>query len=168
MADNKRRFNDRRERIKEFQETVIEIKRVSKKTKGGNQIGFTALVVVGDGKGRVGVGLGKAKNVPLAIRKAINRAKNRMITVALDGTTIPYPINYKHKSAHILFKPTREGAGLIAGGAVRAIASAVGIKDLVAKIIGTRNKTTNAWATCKALGSIEKKDRKIKKEKNHD
>ena len=164
MADNNKRFNDRRERVKEFQETVIEIKRVTKKTTGGNQISFTALMVVGDGKGRVGVALGKAKNVPSAIRKAINRAKNKMITVTLRGTTIPYPIDYKHKSAHILFKPARAGSGLIVGGAVRAIVSAAGIKDLVAKIIGTRNKAMNAWATCEALESIESKGQKIKKE----
>jgi len=163
MGDNQR-FQDSQERVKEFQETVIEIKRVSKKTKGGNQIGFTALMVVGDGKGKVGVGLGKAKDVPSAIRKAINRAKKKMITVPLVGTTIPHPIDYKNKSAHILLKPGRVGSGLIAGGPVRAIASAAGIKDLVAKIIGTSNKTMNVWATWQALQKIHSYPRDSKKE----
>ncbi|MBU2592065.1 MAG: 30S ribosomal protein S5 [Patescibacteria group bacterium] len=138
-------------RSKEFEETVVEIKRVSKKTKGGNQISFTALMVVGDGKGKVGVGLGKSKNVPSAIKKGIDKAKKKMIMVKLKGRTIPRPIDYRKKSAHILLKPAREGSGLIAGGAIRVIASAAGIKDLVAKIIGTRNKAMNVWITWEAL-----------------
>jgi len=135
----------------DYQETVVEIKRVSKKTKGGNQISFTALVVVGDGQGKVGVALGKAKDVASAIRKGMRLAKKMMIEIPLKGTTIPHPVEYKLKAARVLLKPAREGSGLIAGGPVRIIASAAGIKDLVAKILGSRNKAANTWATYEAL-----------------
>ncbi len=155
-----RNFEDQN---KEFEETVVEIKRVSKKTKGGNQISFTALMVVGDGKGKVGVGLGKSKNVPSAIKKGISRAKKTMITINLKGRTIPYPIDYQRRSAHILLKPSQEGSGLIAGGAVRVIASAAGVKDLVAKIIGTRNKAVNVWAAWEALKNLPQPKKVVKK-----
>ncbi len=134
-----------------MEETVIEIKRVSKKTKGGNQISFTALVVVGDGEGQVGVALGKAKDVASAIRKGARLAKKNLIKVPLKGTTIPHPIEHRFKAAHILLKPARPGSGLIAGGPVRVVASAAGIKDLVAKILGSRNKAVNTWAAYEAL-----------------
>lgn len=147
-----RRFFE--ERNKEFEEIVVQIKRVSKKTKGGNQISFTALMVIGDHKGRVGAGLGKAKDVPSAIRKGIQRAKKKMITIPLTGRTISRQVNYKNKAAQILLKPGREGSGLIAGGPVRVIASVVGIKDLVAKIIGTRNKAMNVWSAIEALKTL--------------
>lgn len=140
----------------EFQETVVKIKRVSKKTKGGNQIGFTALVVVGDQKGKVGVALGKAKDVVSAIKKGVRLAKKRMTAIPLTGRTIPQAVNYQKKAAHILIKPARKGTGLIAGGPVRVIASAAGIKDLVAKIIGTRNQTVNVWAAWEALTGLDK------------
>ena len=161
MARAQKRKIEKEDSTKEFKETVIEIKRVSKKTKGGNQIGFTALVVTGDLKGKVGVGLGKAKNVPLAIKKGFDQAKKKMVKISLQGTTIPYPIEYKNKSAHILLKPARKGSGLIAGGPIRAIAAASGIKDLVAKIIGTRNKALNTWTTLQALKKIENKKEKV-------
>jgi len=148
------RIMDRREEG-EFQETVVEIKRVSKKTKGGNQIGFTALIVVGDQKGKVGVALGKAKDVSSAIRKGVRLAKKRIIKVPLKEGTIPHAVNYQKKAAHIILKPARKGTGLIAGGPVRAVASAAGIKDLVAKIIGSRNKTVNVWASWEALRELE-------------
>jgi len=133
-----------------MEEIVVEIKRVSKKTKGGNQISFTALVVVGE-EGQVGVALGKAKDVASAIKKGVRLAKKRMIKVPLKGTTIPHPVEYRFKAAHILLKPARPGSGLIAGGPVRVVASAAGIKDLVAKILGSRNKAVNTWATYEAL-----------------
>lgn len=142
---------------REFAETVVEIKRVSKKTKGGNQISFTALVVVGDGKNKVGVALGKAKDVASAIRKGMALAKKKMINLSLIEGTIPYPIKYKKGAAEILLRPGRKGSGLIAGGAVRAVVFAAGIKDLVAKIIGSRNKAVNVWAAWEALRQVEKK-----------
>ena len=139
---------------REFQETVVEIKRVSKKTKGGNQISFTALMVVGDRKGKVGVALGKAKDVVSAIKKGVRLAKKKMIKIPVADTTIPHGVMYKNKAAQILLKPARKGSGLIAGGPVRIIASAAGIKDLVAKIIGSRNKAVNVWATWEALKEL--------------
>lgn len=142
---------EEKKEVQEYQEVVVEIKRVSKKTKGGNQISFTALVVVGDGQGRVGVALGKARDVSSAIRKGARLAKKAMIKVPLKGTTIPHPVEHKLKAARVLLKPAREGSGLIAGGPVRIIASAAGIKDLVAKILGSQNKAVNTWATYEAL-----------------
>lgn len=148
---NIQRKDFRREENKEFLEEVIEIKRVSKKGKGGNQIAFTALIAVGDGKGKVGVGLGKAKDVSSAIQKGIRLAKKRMVLLAVKGTTIAYQVERKQKAARILLKPARPGSGLIASGPIRAIASVAGIKDLVAKMLGSRNKMTNIIATWEGL-----------------
>lgn len=139
---------------REFQETVIEIRRVSKKTKGGNQIRFSALVVVGDRKGKVGLGIGKAPDVASAIRKAINYAKRRLVAVPLKGTTIPYEIRVKHGAAKVLFKPAPSGSGIIAGGPLRAAIEAAGIRDIVAKILGSSNKAANVYATIEAFRKI--------------
>ena len=142
------------EEIKEFEEKVVEINRISKKTKGGNQIRFSALVVVGDRKGKVGVGLSKAQDVRSAIRKAIDLAKRRLIEVPLMGTTIPYSVNEKFSAAKILLKPAPPGSGIIAGGAMRTVLEAAGIRDAVGKILGTKNKISNVYATLKALETI--------------
>lgn len=135
----------------EFQETVIEINRVSKKTKGGNQARFSALVVVGDRKGRVGVGLGKAPNVVSGIRKAILQAKKNMITVPLRQNSIPYEMRIKFGAAILLLKPARAGSGVVAGGPLRAVFESAGVHDVVAKMLGTNNKTTNLYAVMEAL-----------------
>ena len=142
------------ERISEFEETVVEIRRVSKKTKGGNTIRFSALVVVGDKKGKVGIGLAKAPNVSSAIKKSFESAKRKMITVPLRGTTIPYSVNEKFSAAKILLKPAPAGSGIIAGGAIRVVLEAAGIRDAVGKILGTNNKTSNVYATLEALKTI--------------
>ena len=150
---------------KEFEETVIQIKRISKKTKGGNQIRFSALVVVGDRKGKVGVALAKAPDVRNAIRKAISGAKRRMVKVPLSGTTIPFSIREKFSAAKVLLKPAPPGAGIIAGGPMRVVLLAAGIRDASGKILGTKNKASNVYATFKALetiSEIEKKKRKVK------
>ncbi|OGL53558.1 30S ribosomal protein S5 [Candidatus Shapirobacteria bacterium RBG_13_44_7] len=139
----------------EFTEKVIQIKRVSKKTKGGNQISFTALVVSGDKKSRVGVGLGKAKSVADAIRKATQRAKNSLITVPTTNGTIPTEVKLKYKGAIVLIRPGKAGSGLIAGGPVRSVVELAGIKDLASKIIGSKNKAVNVWAAFEALKSIK-------------
>lgn len=139
---------------KEFEETVVQINRISKKTKGGNQIRFSALVVVGDRKGKVGVGLAKATDVRNAIRKSISAAKRKMIVVPLVGTTIPYSINEKFSAAKILLKPAPPGSGIIAGGPMRVVLEAAGIRDAVGKILGTKNKVSNVYATLKALETI--------------
>lgn len=139
-----------------FEEKVIQISRVSKKTKGGNTMGFSIVMVVGDKKGKVGVGLGKAKDVVSAIRKGVKRARKRMITVPLDGTTIPFSIRVKKGAAVLLLKPAPKGSGVIAGGPIRAVVEAAGIRDISSKILGTGNQASNAYATFEALRQIEK------------
>lgn len=139
---------------KEFEETVVQINRISKKTKGGNQVRFSALVVVGDRKGKVGVGLSKATDVRSAIGKAIAAAKRKMLVVPLRGTTVPYSVNEKFSAAKVLIKPAPPGSGIIAGGPMRVVMEAAGIKDAVGKILGTKNKISNVYATLKALESI--------------
>jgi len=141
----------RYEEKKEFEEKIIQINRVSKKTKGGNQIGFSVLMVVGDKKGRVGVGLGKAPDVLSGIKKASRRARKNLFSVAMKGTTIPHDIQVKFSAARILLKPAPPGSGIIAGGAVRAVMEAAGINDVSSKVLGTRNKASNVYATIKAL-----------------
>lgn len=141
---------------KEFEEKVIQINRVSKKTKGGNRLAFSALVVVGDKKGKVGVGLGKSRDVASAIRKAITYAKKHLILVPLVNGTIPYDVFTKRGAAKIILKPAPEGAGVIAGGAVRAVVEAAGIRNVSSKVLGTRNKASNVYATLEALKGISK------------
>jgi len=136
---------------KELSETVIEIKRISKKTKGGNTIRFSALVVVGDKKGKVGLGLAKASDVSGAIQKSIAAAKRTMFLAPLKGTTVPYSVKEKYSAAKILIKPAPKGSGIIAGGAIRVVLEAAGITDAVGKILGTKNKASNVNATLNAL-----------------
>lgn len=147
---------------KEFEETVVEIRRISKKTKGGNMIRFSALVVVGDKKGKVGVAVSKAPDVRSAIRKAIEAAKRRMIKVPLKGKTIPYSVTEKFSAARILLKPAPSGSGIIAGGPMRVVLEAAGIRDAVGKILGTRNKISNVYATIAALKRIANIDKRRK------
>lgn len=135
----------------EFEEKVVQVNRVSKKTQGGNQMGFSVLVVVGDKKGKVGVGLGKAKDVLSGIKKGVRRARSHMIRVAMRGSTIPFPMNLKWGAARVVLRPAPEGTGIIAGGAVRAVLDAAGVRDVVSKILGTNNKATNVYATFEAL-----------------
>ena len=136
---------------KEFEEKVVQVNRVSKKTKGGNRMSFSALVVVGDRKGRVGVGLGKATDVASAVRKAVTYAQKHLITVVTRGTTIPHEVYVKLGAAKLLIKPAPPGSGVIAGGAVRALVEAAGIRDIVGKILGTANKASNVYAGLEAL-----------------
>ncbi|MCX6816917.1 MAG: 30S ribosomal protein S5 [Candidatus Beckwithbacteria bacterium] len=145
----------RYEEKKEFEEKIIQINRVSKKTKGGNQIGFSILMVVGDKKGRVGVGLGKAPDVLSGIKKAVRRAKKNLFKVNMKGTTIPYDIRVKFGAAEILLKPAPPGSGVIAGGAVRAVMEAAGITNVSSKVLGTKNQATNVYCTIKALKLLQ-------------
>jgi len=140
----------------EFDEKVVQINRVSQKTKGGNQISFSALTIVGDRQGKVGVGLGRSKDVASAIGKGMNYARKHMIPVPLRGTTIPHHVVVKFGADKILLKPAPPGSGLIAGGPVRAVVQAAGIKDISSKILGTRNKASNVYATFKALEKLRK------------
>lgn len=141
---------------KELEETVVEVKRVSKKTKGGNTIRFSALVVVGDRKGKVGVGMAKALDVSSAVKKSVNAAKKKMITVPLKDTTVPYDVLEKYAAAKVLIKPAPRGSGIIAGGPVRVVLEKAGVKDAVAKILGSKNKTVNVYATFNALKKISR------------
>lgn len=144
------------EQIKDFEEKVVQINRVSKKTKGGNKIGFSILVVVGDKKGKVGVGPGKSKDIASAIKKGIVYAKKHLIEVPIINGTIATDIYLKRGAAKILLKPAPEGAGVIAGGAVRAVVEACGIRNISSKILGTKNKASNVYATLEALRQLSK------------
>jgi len=157
-----RNYNSRSQAPKEFEETVIQINRISKKTKGGNQIRFSALVVVGNKKGKVGIGLAKATDVRGAIKKSIEAAKRRLVTVALNGTTVPYSVREKFSAAEVLVKPAPAGSGIIAGGPMRVVMEAAGIRDVVGKILGTKNKISNVYATLQALETITRMARRSK------
>lgn len=139
---------------KEFEEKTVQVNRVSKKTKGGNRMSFSVLMVVGDRKGRVGVGLGKATDVTSAMRKASSYAQRHLITVPMRGSTIPHEIRVKVGAARIIIKPALAGTGVIAGGAVRAVVEAAGIRDIVSKILGTKNRASNVHATFEALKQL--------------
>ncbi len=141
---------------KEFEEKVVQVSRVSKKTKGGNKMGFSVLMIVGDKKGRVGVGLGKAKDVLSAIKKGVKRAKRKLLTVPMNGTTIPFPIEVKLGAATVMLKPAPKGSGIIAGGPIRSVVDAAGIRDISSKIKGSNNKASNVYATFEALKQINR------------
>ncbi len=149
----------------EFDEKIVQVNRVSKKTKGGNKIGFSVLVVVGDRKGRVGVGLGGAPEVSSAVRKAVSYAKRHLLTVPMKGTTIPHEVRVKRGAAQVLIKPAPRGTGVIAGGAVRAVVEAAGIRDIVSKILGSKNQASNVYATMEALKKFKTQNSKYEKEK---
>jgi len=157
-----------REQIKEFEETVVQINRISKKTKGGNSMRFSALVVVGDRKGKVGVGLSKAPDVRGAIRKAVTLAKKKMFKIPLKGGTIPCSVEQKYSAARIILKPAPPGSGIIAGGSIRVVLEAAGVKNAAGKILGTKNKISNVNATLMALKEISKleKSKQSKRKQN--
>jgi len=132
-------------------EKLVTVNRVAKVVKGGRQFGFTALTVVGDGNGRVGFGYGKAREVPLAIQKAMEKARRDMQTVILQGGTLQYPITARHGAAKVYMQPASEGTGIIAGGSMRAVFEVVGVKDVLAKIIGSQNPVNVVRATIRGL-----------------
>jgi len=155
MDNRNNNYRDRGD--KQFEEKVVQIKRVSKKTKGGNKVRFAALVVVGDKKGKVGIGLGKSADVSSAIMKAITYAKKRMITVPIVKGTIAHDVSIKEGAAQILLMPAPEGSGIIAGGAVRSVVEVAGIHSISSKILGTSNKSSNVYATFAALKKLSEK-----------
>ncbi len=154
-GDRKPRRDGMREEEKEFREEMLSIDRVTRVTAGGRQIRFRASVVIGDGKGRVGLGTGKAGEVQVAIEKAIRDAKKNLITFPIVNGTIPHDVAVNYKSSALFIHPAHPGTGIIAGGSVRKIFAVSGVKDVIAKQHGSPNRITNARVAIKALASIK-------------
>lgn len=153
MKPKRHSFKKREE--KEFDERVLEVARVSRVVKGGRRIRFRVIIAIGDHKGRVGVGLGKANEVSIAVKKASAQAKKRMITVPIIEGTIPYEVLATYGAAKVLLKPASSGSSIVAGGAVRNIIELVGITDMLAKILGSKSLINNALAVINGLSSFD-------------
>jgi small subunit ribosomal protein S5 len=153
-------FNDQRKQQQEgdLQEKLVQINRVAKVVKGGRIFGFTALAVVGDGNGKVGFGRGKAREVPIAIQKAMESARRNMISVDLDDGTIQYAVKANHGASKIYMQPASEGTGVIAGGAMRAVLEIAGVRNVLAKCYGSTNPVNVVRATFKGLRDMSAPD----------
>src|SRR5690554_5745689 len=148
MAKNEQQSGD-------LQEKLVQVNRVAKVVKGGRIFGFTALTVVGDGKGRVGFGRGKAREVPVAIQKARDQARRNMVKVNLAGGTLQYPVKARHGASKVFMQPASEGTGVIAGGAMRSVLELAGVHDVLAKCYGSTNPVNVVRATVKGLTSMQ-------------
>lgn len=152
----------RRKRIKnrekEFEQKIIDLARVARVVAGGRRFRFRVAVVVGNRKGKVGIGVAKGADVSIAVEKAVSKAKKNLFTVALEKGTITHEIEARFKAAHILLKPASEGTGIIAGGPVRAVVELAGVRNIVSKMLGSNNKISNARATFKALQDLETRE----------
>jgi small subunit ribosomal protein S5 len=150
----RRRPRQRQEEREELDERIVDIARVAKVIKGGRRFGFRVVMVVGDNNGQVGVGVGKARSVPDAIRKGVARARRDMKPVALAGSTIPHEMTARHGGAQVLLRPASRGTGVIAGGGVRAVVEAAGVKDILSKSLGSSNILNVVMATVKGLHEL--------------
>ena len=152
-------FNEaNRDNEEGLQEKLVQVNRVAKVVKGGRIFGFTALTVVGDGKGRVGFGRGKAREVPLAIQKAMESARRNMVDVDLSGGTLQYPVRAAHGASKVYMQPASEGTGVIAGGAMRAVLEVAGVHNVLAKCYGSTNPVNVVRATIKGLANMRSPD----------
>lgn len=143
---------------REFDQKVVEVKRVTRVVAGGKRMRFRALVVIGDHKGRVGIGLKKGVDVAESVNKAVNAAKKSMITLPLVGDTIPHEVKIKYKSSQLLMMPARPGTGVIAGGAVRSVLDMAGVKNVISKMLGSSNKVNNVRAVYEAFKKMRSKE----------
>ncbi len=162
MAFEKRRRQSKsegegRERS-EYDQKVVEVKRVTRVVAGGKRMRFRALVVIGDHKGKIGMGLKKGADVSESVNKAVNTAKKNLITLPLAGDTIPHELNIKYKSSKLMLKPARPGTGVIAGGAVRSVMELAGVKNVVCKMLGSNNKVNNVKAVFSAFQKMKSKE----------
>ncbi|MBB3143147.1 MULTISPECIES: 30S ribosomal protein S5 [Halomonas] len=148
MAKNEQQSGD-------LQEKLVQVNRVAKVVKGGRIFGFTALTVVGDGNGRVGFGRGKAREVPVAIQKAMDQARRNMVKVNLTGGTLQYPVKARHGASKVYMQPASEGTGIIAGGAMRSVLELAGVHDVLAKCYGSTNPVNVVRATVNGLASLQ-------------
>jgi len=157
MSNHEQRRDNKREdnRDEGYIEKLVQVNRVAKTVKGGRIFTFTALSVVGDGKGRVGYGRGKSREVPAAIQKAMEAARRNMIQVELDGTTLQYPIRANHGASDVYMQPASEGTGVIAGGAMRAVLEVAGVQNVLAKCYGSTNPVNVVQATFKGLKNMQ-------------
>jgi len=148
------KFESKPEAGDDLLEKLVAVNRVAKVVKGGRQFGFAALTVVGDGKGRVGYGRGKAREVPVAIQKAMEAARKNMVDVKLNGSTLQYPLQGRHGAAKVFMQPASDGTGIIAGGAMRAVFEVLGVQNVLAKCIGTNNPINVVRATVAGLARM--------------
>lgn len=155
MSSNERERNRGNDNDDGFIEKLVAVNRVSKTVKGGRQFTFTALTVVGDGAGKVGFGYGKAREVPVAIQKSMEYARKAMVAVDLNEGTLWHPVKAGHGAARVFMQPASEGTGVIAGGAMRAVLEAVGVKNVLAKAVGSRNPINLVRATVKGLEAMQ-------------
>lgn len=166
MEKRRRQSNRDGERERsEFDQKTVEVKRVTRVVAGGKRMRFRALVVIGDHKGKVGMGLRKGADVSESVNKAVNAAKKSMITLPLINETIPHVINIKYKSSKLMLKPAKPGSGVIAGGAVRQVFDLAGVKNVVSKMLGSNNKVNNVKAIFEAFKKMKSKEELLKMRK---